>query len=634
MPTEETIKRERAKQKRQRKKKRKKAARERIKKQEDEVKAALTKEVEEETKKDVTIAWISDNSIEHEELAAEYVKTFERFISAELLTMDPAKRAVLEEQQALQDHLYGPFGEPKDEDAAEENPDPDADEPKKPLSNKQRKKLHRLKIAELKRLVERPEIVEEHDANAADPRLLIYLKSVRNTIPVPVHWCDTKKYLQGKRGFEKPPFELPPFIAATGITQIRDKQLQLGADAKSKAKQRARMRPKRGGLGVDYQVLHDAFFRHQTKPKNMTSYGDLYYEGKEFEMKFRKFKPGVVSDALKKALNMQCRYRVVAQQGVAAQTLNEEGEWRDVRALQYNTLVDWEEDNKDKDRIKISHPAKGWVLKQHAQTKQPLVQRLNVDSPPPWLISMQRFGPPPAYPEVQIPGLNAPIPPWCKYGFADGQWGKPPVDRTGRPLYGDPFGIWQPEEVYQAMMQHDVPLWAEVEDIESSDEEEPSSDDDDTDTTTDRTGISEDTSTLPGVASSSIGPGTSSVTSSISGLESETVNLRKGVGTETPESMDPTKNKLYVEMQQRKATSQKGIFVTSHTYAINKGGPGGVQLALNPEEISNMDESAIKRKYEEHEKRHRQANEDEEPSKKKPRRSRFGVPRSEFDYRF
>jgi splicing factor 3B subunit 2 len=30
--------------------------------------------------------------------------------------------------------------------------------------------------------------------------------------------------------------------------------------------------------------------------------------------------------------------------------------------------------------------------------------------PPPWLIAMQRYGPPPSYPSLKIPGLNAPIP--------------------------------------------------------------------------------------------------------------------------------------------------------------------------------------------------------------------------------
>lgn len=60
--------------------------------------------------------------------------------------------------------------------------------------------------------------------------------------------------------------------------------------------------------------------------------------------------------------------------------------------------------------------------------------------PPPWLIAMQRYGPPPSYPNLKIPGLNAPIPESCSFGYHAGGWGKPPVDETGRPLYGDVFG--------------------------------------------------------------------------------------------------------------------------------------------------------------------------------------------------
>ena len=79
------------------------------------------------------------------------------------------------------------------------------------------------------------------------------------------------------------------------------------------------------------QVFHDAFFKYQTKPK-LTSYGDLYYEGKEFEVraplyladtihesiygsdakfylhirqpKLKVMKPGMLSQELKKALGM------------------------------------------------------------------------------------------------------------------------------------------------------------------------------------------------------------------------------------------------------------------------------------------------------------------------------------------
>ncbi|KAK2661535.1 hypothetical protein Ddye_000109 [Dipteronia dyeriana] len=59
------------------------------------------------------------------------------------------------------------------------------------------------------------------DAIAADPKLLVFLKAYRNTVPVLRHWCQKRKFLQGKRGIEKQPFQLPDFIAAAGIAKIR-----------------------------------------------------------------------------------------------------------------------------------------------------------------------------------------------------------------------------------------------------------------------------------------------------------------------------------------------------------------------------------------------------------------------------
>jgi hypothetical protein len=38
-------------------------------------------------------------------------------------------------------------------------------------------------------------------------------------------------------------------------------------------------------------------------------------------------------------------------------------------------------------------------------------------SPPPWLVNMQRYGPPPSYPNLKVPGLNAPIPPGAQFGY-------------------------------------------------------------------------------------------------------------------------------------------------------------------------------------------------------------------------
>ena len=64
----------------------------------------------------------------------------------------------------------------------------------------------------------------------------IYL--FRNTVPVPRHWCAKRKYLQGKRGFEKPAFDLPDFIKRTGIQGMREavneKVIVLGAILRKK----------------------------------------------------------------------------------------------------------------------------------------------------------------------------------------------------------------------------------------------------------------------------------------------------------------------------------------------------------------------------------------------------------------
>lgn len=68
----------------------------------------------------------------------------------------------------------------------------------------------------------RPDVVEMHDVTAQEPKLLVHLKATRNTVPVPRHWCFKRKYLQGKRGIEKPPFELPEFIKKTGIQEMRE----------------------------------------------------------------------------------------------------------------------------------------------------------------------------------------------------------------------------------------------------------------------------------------------------------------------------------------------------------------------------------------------------------------------------
>ena len=204
---------------------------------------------------------------------------------------------------------------------------------KKILSKKSKKKLSRIKLSSLKQFSKYPEVVEAWDPTSPDPKLLIYFKCLRNTVPVPSHWAQKNQYLQGRRGQIRDPFKLPDFIESTGISHIRNVE-----DEKKGLKQklRERMTPKLGRLDIDYQVLHDAFFKYQTKPP-LSLHGEVYYENKEFENRMKNFQPGRISQNLRSALG------------------------------------------------------------------------INETSDPPFVANMRRYGPPPAYPNLRIPGVNAPM---------------------------------------------------------------------------------------------------------------------------------------------------------------------------------------------------------------------------------
>lgn len=423
------------------------------------------------------------------------------------------------------------------------------------LSKRKLKRLTRLSVAELKQLVGRPDVVEMHDVTARDPKLLVQLKAHRNTVPVPRHWCFKRKYLQGKRGIEKPPFDLPDFIKRTGITEMRA-SLQERDDTRTlKAKMRERARPKLGKIDIDYQKLHDAFFKWQTKPR-MTIHGDLYYEGKEFETRLKEKKPGELSDELRTALGMPVG---------------------------------------------------------------PNCQKV----PPPWLIAMQRYGPPPSYPNLKIPGLNAPIPEGCAFGYHAGGWGKPPVDETGRPLYGDVFGISRTSGADALDEEIDRGMWGEPE-SESSGEEDENEEADEGEEG------GEEGKDADGDASGLVTPGAeglitpSGITSIPAGLETpETIELRKKKIENEMEGGDTPA--LYTVLQERRAEGLGASMMGStHVYDMTgaAGGQappsviaarrgisgsasdgrtekdGAVELTLDPSEL-DLDSEAMASRYEE-----------------------------------
>lgn len=316
---------------------------------------------------------------------------------------------------------------------------------KKGISKKQQKRLKRLSIPILKQLVRRPDVVEVHDVNSSDPYFLVYLKAYRNTVPIPRHWSQKRKYLQNKRGIEKPPFQLPEFIAATGISRIRDTYQEKEESKRLKQKQRERMQPKMGRVDIDYQILHDAFFKYQTKPK-LTIQGDLYYECKEFEVQLKEKKPGQLSDELRRALGMP-------DGAPPPWLINMQ---RLVTVSIFSVCF-----------ICIFDIIKFLIL--FCFILLNIYGLFDVI----FLFIPLRYGPPPSYPNLKVPGLNAPIPAGASYGYHPGGWGKPPVDEFNRPLYGDVFGantVPSPPPVPVAPIER--AHWGELEEEPEEEEEE------------------------------------------------------------------------------------------------------------------------------------------------------------------
>ena len=425
-------------------------------------------------------------------------------------------------------------------DDDDEIPDEDEEAGQPKISKKKRKEQNKLSIAELKALVEKPETVEWTDTSASDPRLLVHIKAYRNVVPVPSHWSLKREYLSSKRGVEKPPFALPKFIQETGIAEMRDAVLEKQDQASLKQKQRERVQPKMGKLDIDYQKLYEAFFRFQTKPE-LTRYGEVYYEGKEYETNLKHLRPGELSEELKEALNIP------------------------------------------------------------------------PGAPPPWLINQQRFGPPPSYAALKIPGLNAPPPPGGAWGFHPGGYGKPPVDEYNRPLYGgDIFGVLQPQQNTQLGEPVEKTLWGELQEPEEESEEEESEEEDEAD--------DEDTGAGTATPGGLETPGgmMSTVPSEYGGAESVAgdFDLRKQRrGTETEESTHPRTAYQVLPEQQAKVT---GFFGGDRTYDLKaaqgnlpvlgqedqnrkRKKPGDVDVAMDPDALQakdSVDKEDLKKLYE------------------------------------
>lgn len=234
-------------------------------------------------------------------------------------------------------------------------------------------------------------------------------------------------------------------------------------------------------------------------------------------------------------------------------------------------------------------------------------------APPPWLINQQRYGPPPSYPSLKVPGVNAPPPPGASWGFAPGQWGKPPVDEaTNRPLYGgDIFGVLQQQQNTQQGEPIEKDLWGELQAQEESEaesedeEEEEEADSDDEGANADNSGLE----TPSGL--------TSSVPTEIGGTETVSeFDLRKRRGAETEESSQP--RSAYQVIPERQ-TRVEGFFGGDRAYDLKgtqqnanslpvlgqddtrkRKKPGDVDVSMDPDSLAardGMDKEDLRKAY-------------------------------------
>ncbi|KAK5719625.1 hypothetical protein LTR17_015252, partial [Elasticomyces elasticus] len=159
-----------------------------------------------------------------------------------------------------------------------------------------------------------------------------------------------------------------------------------------------------------------------------------------------------------------------------------------------------------------------------------------------------------------------------------GGYGKPPLDESGRPLWGgDVFGLGEVEKEGEVGESVDKSLWGELQVFEEEEEEEEDEDEEDDE---DGDGDEEDggkgTETPFGTGLETPGGITSTVPTDFGGIHSmggEEFNLRKQRrGTETEDSVHP---RSAGQVLQERAIRAEGFFGGEKAYNLNQQGMSG-----------------------------------------------------------
>jgi splicing factor 3B subunit 2 len=208
---------------------------------------------------------------------------------------------------------------------------------------------------------------------------------------------------------------------------------------------------------------------------------------------------------------------------------------------------------------------------------------------------------------LSIPGLNAPIPEGCTYGYHLNGWGKPPIDAFGRPLYGgNPFDVpgtnasssnWEMDSATGAIITSDgktvaKTLWGclptagiDLEDDEENESSEESSSEDDDSSSAEEMAESDEEGEVEEESKDQ-----SSIANEVSlSNPSATLALRKQAGDETPAPAQ----QLYKVIQQTDTEREKqpgAVFASEKTYIVTGSAlkvPEGAESVLSKAPIDN-----------------------------------------------
>mmetsp|Transcript_8720 Transcript_8720/g.11013 ORF Transcript_8720/g.11013 Transcript_8720/m.11013 type:complete len:218 (-) Transcript_8720:1148-1801(-) len=208
---------------------------------------------------------------------------------------------------------------------------------------------------------------------------------------------------------------------------------------------------------------------------------------------------------------------------------------------------------------------------------------------------MQRYGPPPSYPSLKIPGLNAPIPKGSSFGFHPGGWGKPPVDQFGKPLYGNVFDRDDYDQYDETTNGKKKSHWGEIEEEESEEEEEEDEEEGEEGSEEEEDEEAEEAGAGPQIVIQP--PVITEESEKVSEADERALDLRKGYEAE---SAIGEPKQLYKVLEQKSTSIGPGIHGSAHQYVISENADEEKDmsslLAKKPDEDKTKQEKEVKAK--------------------------------------